>query len=153
MNDQLTAQGLATKLLFLLKQKEIAEERVKTFNKEIFKFQQKLLDAMGEEDVTAIEIEGVKFGIKDDVNFSMQNTNAEKWADCPEFVAWLKTYGDEGIIKQVPTIHPQTLKKYLKDKLEEGESFPSFIKTTEFSRVNWNKSLVARIARQGAPSE
>jgi len=142
----MTAQQKATDLLALLKQKEIAEERVKTYSKGIFKLQGELVDAMMEEGVTAIEIEGLKFSTKPDFNHSMQNTEAKKWAECPEFLQFLEQENDLGMVKQTPTIHAGTLKKWVKDRMAEGKSLPDCMKITHYTKVDFNKSAVKRMA-------
>lgn len=140
----LTAQEKASTLRRLIVRKEWLEQQASQVGKEVWKLSTEMVDAMMEEGVDEITIEGLKFKIKDEINFSMQNTDAKKWVECPDFLAWLEEQGDIGIVKEVPTIHPQTLKSYLKKKQEEGCELPPVVKVTPVSIINWNKSQIER---------
>lgn len=143
----LTAQQKASELFDLLLERERLENKLTELNKKSNRLCAELTDAMLEEDCGLLEIGGLQFKLKDDVTFSMQNTVADKWADCPEFLSYLKSKGDEGIVKNVPTIHPQTLKAYLKNKWENKEELPDVVKVTPLTLVNWNKSQVSRMVK------
>ena len=58
--------------------------------------------------------------------------------DAPEFHRWLRDNGSSGIIKE--TVHPGTLKAFIKGMMKEGKEVPEMVKVTPFTRAQITKS-------------
>ena len=147
MEETLTAQGKASLLLGLLKTQAKYDRMLKDLGREIGKVTQELNDAMLEQDVDEITIEGLAFKPKTVESFALNKdiTDATRWDDCQEFLTWLSETGNSGVIKKIETVHLGTREKLIKDWLDAGNELPNFCTKSSFQTVNWNKSLLDRM--------
>jgi len=144
---EFTAQGKAKELLLKLRLKARYEAHLKDLNKNIGIEIGQLHDAMVDEGLDSIEIDGIKFAPQEETTFALNKdvTDAGKWDDCPEFLAWLEETKNSGVIKTIKTVHPQTRTKLIKEHVEKGGELPPFIKENVWGSVKYNKSAVARL--------
>ena len=92
---KMTIEQLARHFIKLLQKKEKLEEDLKFLNSSISFVDNTLADKMLEDDVTVIEIDGIRLQPQIDETFSI---TSHKWDD-DRFFNWLKSIGEDALIK------------------------------------------------------
>lgn len=112
---------LAKELYDLKEQKEDLEQQLKETNKQIKNLAEHQIPEMMENmDIDKFSVPGV----------GTVYTQAEVYAnvkkdDRDRFYEWCRNAGHGEVV--VDYVHPQTLKAFIKERLENGETFPEFI--------------------------
>jgi hypothetical protein len=147
-------QKKATELLSKLKEKEFLEQRLSKINKIIASKAMELYDFMLEEDIGKFPIEGIEFKPIEERDFSLSGKEENmRWDECDDWFEWLKTIGEDGLIKVKRTVAWNTRKKFLKDYVDNEGILPEWIKENYFNTITWNKSAVKRLVAADVQSQ
>jgi hypothetical protein len=139
-------QKKTSELLSKLKEKEYLEQRLSQTNKTIASKTIELYDSMFEENIDKISIEGIEFKPIEERDFSLSGKEENmRWDECEDWFEWLKTIGEDGLIKVKRTVAWNTRKKFLKDYVDNEGILPEWIKEKYFNTITWNKSAVKRL--------
>ena len=146
--DEMSIDELGKELILIAKSKYVAEEVVTNINKQVGALSSILADKMEEKDVPMMMVGEHKLEYKLDETFSIdKDVTDSTWGDEDgAFFAWLKEIGEEGLIKNKPSVHNATRDKFLKGITAKKESLPEFIKINFFKRVKYNATKVKKEA-------
>lgn len=145
MNRKEIAQELLAKLK---KYEELKIESAKV-SKDIYNLEQDLYDEMDGSTDEAIKIEGIEFKPMLETDYALSDEyKGGKWDEIGVFFQWLKSIGEDGLIKTKETVHPNTRKAYLKSYVDSGNELPDFIQEKYIQRIKYNKSAIARMVKQ-----
>lgn len=107
---------------------------------------------MADDDVPemTLELNGekIKFAVTDEEQFSLNKevTEHTKW-DNPEYFAWLKSIGEETLIKKKESVPAPTRKKHLRQMREQGIDMPDFVKVSFYTHLKYNKKAIERVSQ------
>ena len=137
------SQELCQELLTCLKHKEETELGLKQLNKQINALMINANEAMTEEEVE-IKVEGILFKPITEESYSLTEEKV-KWDEYEPWFEWLRTNGQEDMIKTKNSVHAGTRKSFLKNWQDDGNELPSVVKSTYFETVKYNKAAVKRM--------
>lgn len=144
MNAQEKLKQLYDKLI----EKQKKEFELSDLNSEITQLQGEAFELMEDEGVGAIEIEGITFKPKVEQTFTLNTDKPNtRWDSFPDWFAWLKKVGEDGLIKTKESVHHASRNKFLGDWVKKGNELPDFINESFFSTIKYNKSAIKRTAR------
>jgi hypothetical protein len=130
-DNELHMKDLASRLSRCKLAKKELEAQVTELNKEIDAIDTELSELMQARGVDLFRISGVGTFFTQVVNYpSVSNTE--------EFVAWLDANGMGAMAKR--TVHPQTLKGWVNDRLREGLDVGPHVNNFQKVRVNTRKA-------------
>jgi len=128
--------------------KEQYEIELKELNKKITAMGQEIYDEMVEQDVDKITVDGLEFKQHVETDYVLgEEYSGAQWDKVPEWFAWLKDTGNDGLIKTIESVPWNTRKKFLKEWADAGNEMPVFVKEKYFTTVKYNKSAIARMVK------
>lgn len=130
-SNDLRMKELAVQLMEAKAKKKAAAEAEAAANKEIDAIDEELSQMMVTRGVDLFRINGIGTFFTQDINYpSVSNQDA--------FIEWLDTEGMGAIAKR--TVHPQTLKGWVNDRLKEGQSISPYVNNFIKTRVSTRKA-------------
>lgn len=143
----MNAQDRAKLFLLKLKDAALCEAALKAKQKESYQLMQELYEAMEEEGVEKITLDGIDFKPTIEQDFALAgDLKGQKWDECEVWFAWLKQIGEAGLIRTKESVPWNTRKKFLKEFVEAKQPLPQFIEETFQPAVKYNKTAVRRLA-------
>jgi len=89
--------------------------------------------------------EVIKFAVTDDEQFALNKEVCDhKTWDNEDYFNWLKSIGEEGLIKTKESVPAPTRNKHLKEMREQGVDMPEFIRVSFYTHLKFNKRAVER---------
>ena len=121
------------------------ELQLKQLNKRLNGLKGEANQAMFEENVEAITIEGITFKPDQEANFSL-NDGSKTWVESQRFRAWLEENNLQDVVKTREEIHHGTRNKILKEALEPGSKTtkPDMVNVSYFATVKFSEAAIER---------